>query len=248
MPALSWIGNFFGQVLPGGIGGDAVRIWKAHRAGLTLPVAFNSVALDRIVTLFGLLLLITVMQLLFRFRFPLWSVWLFPGLMLAGAGGIAVLTLIDRIPAALHRMKVVRGFAALAVDSRRLFLNLRYFLPVLAITLLAHVLIALAVWTLGKGIGADISALDSVVLFPQAFFFSTLPISIAGWGVREGAIVVLFGNVGVSPDNAVAMSVLFGLGIVLTALPGGLLWLLFRNGPAGQTSPRLRGSPAAPDG
>src|SRR4051812_24644928 len=31
---LSCIGNFFGQALPSGVGGDAIRIWKAHEAGL----------------------------------------------------------------------------------------------------------------------------------------------------------------------------------------------------------------------
>src|SRR3954447_21719141 len=41
---LSCIGNFFNQLLPGGIGGEAVRIWKIHQAGLPFIIAFNSVA------------------------------------------------------------------------------------------------------------------------------------------------------------------------------------------------------------
>src|SRR5437016_518642 len=49
---LACIGNFFGQVLPSGVGGDAVRVWQTHTAGLPLSVSFNSVALDRVVTVF----------------------------------------------------------------------------------------------------------------------------------------------------------------------------------------------------
>jgi uncharacterized membrane protein YbhN (UPF0104 family) len=65
-----------------------------------------------------------------------------------------------------------------------------------------------------------------VVLVPPAVLVATLPISIAGWGAREVAMVKLFGLIGVPASQAVALSVLFGLSTVLIALPGGLFWLL----------------------
>src|SRR6185436_6234692 len=56
------IANFFGQVLPGGIGSDAIRVWKTHRAGMPLRVALTSVALDRLVALLGLIFLVAIIQ------------------------------------------------------------------------------------------------------------------------------------------------------------------------------------------
>lgn len=48
----------------------------------------------------------------------------------------------------------------------------------------------------------------------------------AGWGIREGAMVNLLSMVGVAESDALALSIIFGLITVLTALPGGLIWLL----------------------
>jgi hypothetical protein len=57
----------------------------------------------------------------------------------------------------------------------------------------------------------------------------TLPISIAGWGVRETAMVGLFGLIGVPGEGALVLAVLFGLVGIAAALPGGVLWLASRD-------------------
>jgi uncharacterized membrane protein YbhN (UPF0104 family) len=57
----------------------------------------------------------------------------------------------------------------------------------------------------------------------------TLPISIAGWGVRETAMVGLFGLIGVPNEGALVLSVLFGLIGIAVAIPGGVVWLASRD-------------------
>ena len=54
---------------------------------------------------------------------------------------------------------------------------------------------------------------------------TTIPLTIGGWGVRENAMIIGFGLVGVSSDAALALSVLLGLVGLFTTLPGGLVWL-----------------------
>ena len=44
---LLFIGLFFNQVLPTGVGGDAVRAWRCYRLGIPLGAAVRSVLLDR---------------------------------------------------------------------------------------------------------------------------------------------------------------------------------------------------------
>jgi glycosyltransferase 2 family protein len=55
-----------------------------------------------------------------------------------------------------------------------------------------------------------------------------LPISIAGWGVREGAAVVAFGTLGIPAVMAFGASVLFALLTLVLGLSGGVSWLLAR--------------------
>jgi hypothetical protein len=63
-------------------------------------------------------------------------------------------------------------------------------------------------------------------MVPSVLLLATVPVSVAGWGVREGAMVATFGLLGVPAGGAAAASVLFGMGMVITALPGGLFWFL----------------------
>lgn len=225
------IGNFFGQVLPSNVGSDAIRLWETHKAGLSLRISFNSIALDRIVTVFGLVVLVTITQPLLLHRLPYNSgVRLFQVLLAVSAIGIVLLASLDKLPQPLRHSQIVRSFMVLAEDSRRLLSRPRYAISSLALTLLAHVNLALVVWVLGFGLGAQVSVLECVVLFSQVVLVTILPISIGGWGVREAAMVALFGFVGISPAQATAMSVLFGVAIVVMALPGGVFWLFTNKG------------------
>ncbi|MDR3440627.1 lysylphosphatidylglycerol synthase transmembrane domain-containing protein [Telmatospirillum sp.] len=221
------IGNFFGQVLPGAVGGDAVRMWKTHRAGLALSTSVNSVALERVATVFGLVLLVAVSQPLLLDRlaggFP---VWVFPGLTAAGVAGILFLSLLDRVPRSFHHLRLIRGFAQLAGDSRLLFFRASKALPILLVVVVGHINLALVVYALTIGLNIDVSMLDCVVLVPPVILVATLPISMAGWGPREMAMITAFGFIGVTKEHATALSVLFGAVSVLIALPGGVFWLI----------------------
>ena len=61
---------------------------------------------------------------------------------------------------------------------------------------------------------------------PPVLLVMTLPISIAGWGVREQAMVAAFALVGVPGEGALALSIMFGLMGLITGLPGGVVWLI----------------------
>jgi hypothetical protein len=73
-----------------------------------------------------------------------------------------------------------------------------------------------------------LSALLAALLVPAVLEIAMLPISIGGWGVREGAAIVAFASVGVSPAVAFGGSVAFALLSLLLALVGGTTWLLGR--------------------
>ena len=59
---LLYIGVFFNLTLPSSVGGDAVRMYLARKEGLSLTRAINSVILERVAALSGLILLVLVTQ------------------------------------------------------------------------------------------------------------------------------------------------------------------------------------------
>ena len=223
--AVYYMGAFFTQVAT--IGGDAIRMLFSRRSGLSLATAVNSVLLERVVTVFGLIVLVAGTEpLLLHRSSAIPGAWVFPALVVAGGAGIAVLGLLDRLPAALSRWRLVRGLGHLAGDTRRLFLHPGWGPASLGMAILGHVNLTLGLWALARGLHLPVDALDCVVLFPPVILVTTLPISIGGLGVREAAMATLFGFVGVPHDSAVVLSLVFFATSVVTALPGGMVFLL----------------------
>ena len=73
------------------------------------------------------------------------------------------------------------------------------------------------------GLDLDVAWLECLVLVPLVMLIMTIPISIGGWGVRETAMVSLFGLVGVPGEGALALSVLLLVGAMLVLIVLGLI-------------------------
>ncbi len=53
-----------------------------------------------------------------------------------------------------------------------------------------------------------------------------LPISIAGWGVREATMMVAFGYAGLAPADGLIVSLFYGITQFAVGALGGLVWIL----------------------
>lgn len=238
---LTLIGHFFSQTLPSAIGGDAVRAWLASREGVSLGKAVASVFADRIAALLMLVALVAATLPLFHARVP------DPGLRLALSGAVAAtaigmvlfFALGPRVASLLQRFRLTRPLALLANDLRAILTRPSRTAAVASLAACVHVGVVVSVWMMARALRLDVEAFDCLVLIPPIVLLTMLPISIAGWGVREGAMVVGFGFVGLSPPDALALSVAFGLIQVAIGLPGGALWLAQRRpGPVPDGPPR----------
>jgi hypothetical protein len=95
----------------------------------------------------------------------------------------------------------------------------------IALSALIHFISGFSVFLIAKSIGINIAVMTCISLFPFIILATVLPISFAGWGVREGAAILAFGLVGVSPEDALSISVLLGIVLAINGIPGGILWL-----------------------
>jgi uncharacterized protein (TIRG00374 family) len=221
-----WIGAFFSQALPGTVGGDVVRIWLYWKSGAGHRLAINSVAIDRIIMVLSLLMLVTAVQpgLMARNQSPM-AAWL-PALMLAIAVcGTAMLMFSDRIIKRFDRWPAIRTITHVAADLRAALLHPMTFAAITAISVLAYLNMAITGWLIALALGLPLTLIDCCILIPVVLLASIIPISVGGWGIREGAMVVLLAGVGVAAEGALALSVLFGVTSILVSLPGALIWL-----------------------
>lgn len=91
------------------------------------------------------------------------------------------------------------------------------------ITVLAHLVANISVYGTMHAVGANVSFLDVCWVVAAISALVTIPITVSGFGIREGANVIILGQLGVAGSNALAVSLLaFAIGFVWS-LPGGLL-------------------------
>ncbi|MBT6276007.1 MAG: flippase-like domain-containing protein [Chromatiales bacterium] len=224
------IGQFFNQTLPSTIGGDAMRVWLLHDRGMRLSLAFNSVLIDRLLAL-GALMVLGLCGLPWLVEFdPTYSAaWTVGGAGAVGLTGLACILVLDRLTSSFLRWRPVRALAGLSSDSRYVVIRSTAGLSALVVSLVIHCALALIVYVIAMSLSITVEAWHCLVLVPPVMVASAIPISVAGWGVREGAMVAAFGLIGMSQETAFALSVLFGLSVILAGLPGGVIWLATKN-------------------
>lgn len=223
------IGAFFNQSLPSTIGGDAIRIWKIRQLGHPLGVATMSVVLDRVTALLTLMLIITI-SLPYLFRIldhPVFSV-LLSVTPIVGIICLLLLLYVDRLPRIFLLWIPTRFILRLIRDSHKIFLASHHTLKIILLATMTHLLSGVVVYLLALGLEINVGIIHCLLLTPLVILISTLPISLAGWGLREGVMVIVFSYIGVTSNEALAISILFGLAILLTGIPGGILWILDR--------------------
>lgn len=220
---LALIGQFFSQTLPSAIGGDAVRAALAARRGLAMARAASGVLVDRGTALVVLVALIGVCLPLTASLAPdPVLLWTLGALVVATAAGLALVLLAHKhVLDRLAPGRIVGFITAVASDLRAALV--RFDIVVLAIVV--HLGVIATMWLLAKALGVPADFAACLVLVPPIVLLTTLPVSLAGWGVREGAAVAGFALVGVTAPDALALSVAFGLVQIAAGLPGLLLWL-----------------------
>jgi uncharacterized protein (TIRG00374 family) len=222
------IGLFFNQTLPSSIGGDAARVWRLRRAGVRVGLSIRTVVLDRLVALFALLLIVLAgLPALMSWIGDGTLRWAVPILLAGGFSAYAILLLIESRPLRrlLERLPTEQ-IVALGRGARAVFLHPASIIPALVLSVFIHGVVSGSVFLIGRDIGVTVTFWEMLVLFPPVLLLSMVPFSVAGWGVREGAMITALSLIGVSPAAAFTVSVLYGIVMVAVGFTGGVVWLL----------------------
>jgi hypothetical protein len=220
-----WVGMLFSQVLPSASGGDAIRGWLAWRAGVPARSMIHGILLERIAVVLSLLLFVAVLGSQFVEAISRFGPLL---LIVAALGGLAVLLWADYFPWLPRlRLRLVDPLLDLSRDSRRTFLSTTGIYLTFA-CFATHINLVIVAWWLAAAMELPIDLIELMALIPVVTLLSTLPVSIGGWGVREGLMVILFEKLGISNADALAFSILFGLAMLFISLPGLPIWLMLR--------------------
>lgn len=226
------VGLFFNNFLPANVGGDIARVVDASRYAATRSAALATVLLDRMIGTVSLagLALVTTLPALDRFDLTLLYLALLGFFTLSVIVVWAVFhpRMRQVMEAVLARIGLGRWTPALEELASRLGHyrgQRRLLLSLLALSLVTQVSRVGVHALVGRALGLDVALPYFFLFVPLLAVIVSLPISLNGIGVREGAGVLLFGLVGV--DRAPAFSLQFTTYLVSVAvsLLGGLVFL-----------------------
>jgi glycosyltransferase 2 family protein len=227
---LFYVSVFFNSYVWGGIGGDLVRAWLSYRNNISAKTAITSVVLDRAAALAGVAALVLLTAPFFLYRVGASLPLLVPIFVsMVGLVAIFVAAQFDRLPIRWLRFRALSFLQGLGGSVRQVFLKPTSLLPVIGVAILGQTALGAATYTVATSLNMQVTLLECVVLMQPVALVANLPISVGGWGVRETAMIALFGLIGVPASATLVLSIQLGLLSLIVALPGGLLWLALKS-------------------
>ena len=223
----TFIGAFFNQFLPSSVGGDFFRILAVRRYGASLNSAVTSVFMDRLfgfISLGVLCLLVIPAEGQVLLDSDLKWPFLVTLFLLAGVFGGGLLLLL--IPKHWHSYTLIRPFRYVIEMAQGALYQKGLFFFMLMSSLMASILVILGLQILMIAFDIPLTWGQGAAILPVVMLLTSLPISFAGWGLREGAIIIALGVYGVPQETALALSLIYGVLHLISAVPGLILWVL----------------------
>lgn len=215
------MGAFFGSFLPGIIGGDAVRAYYLNKKAKKMSLTLASIFMDRYLGYVSLMLIgISAAPFALRYFGDSGFKWLMPFIFTAFIIGSILFF-------GLQLGKKFRGISEFYEYFETLKTQKKIILKAILISLLVQFLNFSIVIVLAAGMGAKIPLLLLFVFLPVIITITTIPVSISGLGVREGAFVILLGLIGVSPEIATSLSLAWFFSVFTGSLPGLAIYFSF---------------------
>jgi len=222
--SLYFIGSFFNHLLPGIIGGDAVKAYYLYKdTGKGAP-AIASVFMDRYIGFTALMCVgLTAFPFGLRYFRGSYIEWILPLMVFLFILGSFVIFGLK----VGRRIRLLSGF----YDYFSLYKGKKtVILKTFFLSLIVQVVIIFAVYVLSLGLKVDVPLLPLFIFVPIIATISSVPISISGLGVREASFVLLFGSLGIKPAQATAVSFAWFLSVATGSLPGLIEYLRYKKG------------------
>ena len=221
-----YFGSLTNQILPGGVLGDAARAMR-HGNNLSLygnvggfGIAVRAVIFERAS---GQMVLFVFMLMGFFF----WPTGSQEKVLSLQIGGSILFFVVIFLALIYGLIGGVLGTSSFSQTVGKFFKEMRHALLAgdIIFQQLSYSLIVLASYLFcfyfaARAIGIDMTMFELIALVPVILFSMTIPITIAGWGIREASAAAIWGLAELPAADGVAISVTYGVVVLISTLPG----------------------------
>lgn len=226
------VGQFFNQVLPSSVGGDGVRAWLLSRAGISIRHALVSVICDRGAALILLTVIVActlpIVIVSGDAAIPSARPLAITVDALTVSGLLFLFLWGEAFSAWLIRLPLARPLGVVIRDLRRVLFSSEKSLWVVGLTIVVQAMVVMSTYFCALALGVKFGMVHLLML-PLIMLVSSIPLSFAGWGLRESAMVTGLGFAGIPAADALAVSVSFGIAQLLIGLPGVVIAIMSKH-------------------
>jgi len=223
---------FVSNFLPSTIGGDVLRVVRISSDNGDAPASFASVVLERltgfvvlpVISLVALALSPSLLHLGTASHLAL-ALSLFTLVALAGILAATASTKLGGRLAGHESWPRFVGAVHLGIE--RIRRNPRAAATVMVSSFAYQLAVITAAFAASRALGITVGWLPLLAFIPVVAIAQVLPISVGGLGLREGALVLLLGPLGVGAAQATALGLLlYGINLVVSLLgaPAFAMW------------------------
>ena len=195
------------QVLPGGMAGDATRVWRHKQGHGSFAAPLRAAVVDRVIGHWAHLFVTAVGLVVWA---PLHGV--------ASPSGSGTLVAVVVLVFAVLWTRPIPGLRALVSDTRRALATSQQLAFHTGTSVLLVATFLFSFWLCAQGLGLPLgwAALTAV---PLLMLVMVIPLSLGGWGLREVSAAVVLSFLGWSTEESIALSAAYGIVNLMGALP-----------------------------
>jgi glycosyltransferase 2 family protein len=230
------IGLFFNLAFPAVVGGDVVKMYYAGKPSKRFAQSFAATFLDRDAGMLAMMIIACTAVLIrpmdlpgIPVRFIVWTVFL-----TFVFANIAIFTpflhrLLTKMLNKAHLSRMAAKIDTISNVFRVMGKHWTVLVNSLAVSLINQLLVISVTWLMAEGLRIHVSLFEFLVFVPVVTLISMIPVSLNGMGLREYAYVSLLGAIGVGRESSVALGLLASAFTFLSGIPGGVVYVFFRN-------------------
>ena len=217
-----YLATFVTQMTPGGVTGDVARAWRHARRQADTPAlvgpAVRAVVIERASgqVVMTLVAIGSLLVLAATHGVPL---------AIVGLASLAIIAILG-LGIRWARGRRTRGasiWGTLWNESRdALFSRSAFSRQMLSSVFVVTTYVA--IYVLGaRAVGIETPLIRLLPLVAPVLVTMLIPVTVAGWGVREAGAAMIWSAVGLTSEDGIVISVTYGLLVLLSTLPGGLI-------------------------
>ena len=216
-----YLSIFLNQVLPGGVLGDVSRAWRQASAQTRLEEpggpAVRAVIFERL-SAQAVMTTVAVVSLL---ALPL-TVDAGSGVAMFWAGAGVVIIVVATLVWFRRQSSPQSLSGRVLADLRSAHLSGPAFAAQLASAIIVVGTYLATYVAAARAVGVETPLPVLLPLVAPVLMTMLIPVTVAGWGLREGAAAALWAAVGLTAADGVVVSVAYGLLVLIGSLPGAL--------------------------